>query len=523
MTPLRGRVASARASLHGATGATAAANLVILAGAALGGIVSARALGPAGRGQLALATLWPTLIQIVGGIGLQSSCSYHVALWPDRRAALLSWLRFVIPVQVIAMTAASAATLWALCLELRLDRLLAAEYSTWAAGATISLYGVCCAQGSRDFARFNVLRLIAGALPGMLMLAGAATLRLTPAEAGAAYLLPVWWSALLAGKWLNRLGRPPVPEPLSRQERRSVWSYGWRSVASLSGSILNSSADQLTLGLLVPVSSLGIYSGAASASSPLASLVGSVGMVRLPTVAALTGEAKTAAAWRAIRQATWSLALVAPVLAVALPWAVPYVYGARYAAAVVPAEILLLGTALSALAGVADDMLRAHGRPGFVSVTQGAGGVITAVGTFLFARHLLTAVSAASSLGFAFAFALALVRLRAATRRPPGHAVAARGRGLASSRGAAVLDRFHDDVPANPYQHVGRDIEVDNAARSLTDPDPPNRSAHDRPGAKTGGFPVTKTAQPPSWRVTVTRQGLPDEPDAAHDGSAPLP
>jgi O-antigen/teichoic acid export membrane protein len=425
MTVLRGRAAAARSLLGGATGTTAAANLVILAGGALGGIVSARALGPAGRGQLALATLWPTLIQIVGSMGLQSSCSYHIAQWPRRRAALLRWLRFVIPFQAVAMTAVSAATLWALCLELRLDRILAAEYSTWAAGATISLYGVCCAQGSRDFARFNQLRLIAGAVPAVLMLAGAAALRLTPAEAGAAYLIPTWGSALLAGLWLHRLGRQQGAEPLSPAERRSVWSYGRRSAASLSGYTLNSNADQLTLGLLVPVSSLGVYSAAAAASSPVASLVASVGMVRLPTVAALTGEAKTAATWRAMRQATWTLGLVAPALAVALPWAIPYVYGARYAAAVVPAEVLLLGTALSALAGVADDMLRAHGHPGFVSITQGAGGLITAVGTLVLARHSLSAVAAASSLGFAFAFALALARLRAASRRVPTHSAEA--------------------------------------------------------------------------------------------------
>src|SRR5260370_16419510 len=101
------------------------------------------------------------------------------------------------------MTAASAAVMWALCLEVRLDPLLAAEYSTWAAGATISLYGVSCAQGLRDFARFNAIRLITGAIPAVLMLAGAAALRLTPAEPGAPYLFPTWWRPLPLGT------RPP--------------------------------------------------------------------------------------------------------------------------------------------------------------------------------------------------------------------------------------------------------------------------------------------------------------------------
>jgi O-antigen/teichoic acid export membrane protein len=256
-------------------------------------------------------------------------------------------------------------------------------------------------------------------MPAVLMLAGAIAMRLTPAEAGAAYLIPVWCSTLLAGKWLHGACENSTPaEPLSPDQRRSVWSYGWRSVASLSGLALNRSADQLTLGLLVPASSLGIYSAAASASSPLPSLVASLGMVGLPKVAALSGEAKNAATWRAMLRATCALALVSPVLALLLPWAIPFLYGASYAGAVVPAEFLLLGTLFCALAVVTDDLLRAHGRPGFVSISQGAGGVITVIGTLVLGGHPLNAVAAVSSLGFVVAFMLALARLRAATRRP---------------------------------------------------------------------------------------------------------
>jgi O-antigen/teichoic acid export membrane protein len=435
MTRLRGRLSASRASLRGVTGATAASNFIILVSAAIGGIVSTRALGPSGRGQLAIVMLWPGLIQIIGSMGLPSSSSYHCASWPNRRAALLKWLRLIVALQAIAMTVVSAATLWTLCVMLRLDRPLAAEYTTWAAGATIALYGVCYAQGARDFARFNALRLISGAGPAALLLLGAATLRLTPAEAGAAYLIPTWCSALASAVWLHRLGDLP-DRPLSPAERRSVRSYGWRSAASLSGLTLNSNADQLVLGLMVPVSSLGIYSAASAASSPLASLVSSVGMVRLPAVAALTGREKAAATRRAMRQATFSLALMTPVLAAVLPWAIPFVYGARYAAAVAPAEILLLGTVFSALTSVADDMLRGHGHPGFVSISQGAGAAVTAIGTILLARHSLSAVSAASSLGFAFAFALAFARLRAATRAnsdSPAPPAAALNRGIGSA------------------------------------------------------------------------------------------
>jgi O-antigen/teichoic acid export membrane protein len=134
-------------------------------------------------------------------------------------------------------------------------------------------------------------------------------------------------------------------------------------------------------------------------------------------------------------RATCAVVLISPVLAILLPWAIPFVYGARYTAAVVPAEILLLGAVFSALTVVADDLLRAHGHPGFVSISQGAGGVITGAGTLLLHGHPLSAVAAASSLGFVVAFALALVRLRAATRRhhEPKHSVAQQTRRVSPS------------------------------------------------------------------------------------------
>jgi O-antigen/teichoic acid export membrane protein len=416
MTRLPGKAGIARA-LRGATGTTTATNCAILACAAVTGIVSARELGPAGRGQLAIAGLWPALILTVGSLGLQSSCSYHFAQWPTRRTALLRWLRLGIIMQASAMTAVSMLVLWILWVDLRLGLILAIEYSTWAAAATISRYGVCCAQGSSEFARFNMIRVVSGVGPAVLMLACAAALRLTLAEAGAAYVIPTWCSAFLASKWLRGTRDNASAEPLSPRERRSVLSYGWRSAASLSGLALNQNADQLTLSLLIPASSLGIYSAAASAPSLLPSLVASIGMVGLPRVAALTGAAKSAATWRAMLRATYSVLLVSPVLAILLPWAIPFVYGTRYSAAVVPAEILLLGTVFSALTVVADDLLRAHGHPGFVSISQGAGGAVTGVGALMLDGHPLSAVSAASSLGFVVAFALALARLWTATRR----------------------------------------------------------------------------------------------------------
>lgn len=439
------RVALARPSA-----ATTLANLVILAGAAVAGVVSARALGPAGRGQLAIVVLWSALIHLAGSTGLHSSCAYHLARWPGRRAALAGWLRRIAARQAVAMTALSAGVLYWLHLRLGLPALLTAEYATWAAAGTMALYGASYAQGCQDFARMNAMRILAGGAPAVLMAAGALALRLTPAEAGVAYLAPVWAGAVLACVWLRRASRAADQSPLCPHERRAIWSYGWRSLASLSSLMLNNSSDQITLGFLVPASAVGVYSVAASASTPLPSLLASLGMVGLPTVAALVGPAKAAAAWRTLRHAVMMLAFAAFPLAGLLPWAIPAVYGGQYSSAVLPAEVLLGGAVFAALATVTDDLLRAHGHPGFVSLTQGAGGAVTVTGILLAGGRPLPTVAFVSSLGFALAFSLSLGRLWTVTRR--------------LSPGIEVPDRVGGDLLTNADDRVGGDVKVHHAA-----------------------------------------------------------
>jgi O-antigen/teichoic acid export membrane protein len=423
MNNIRGIKIRVGRSLKGPTARTTISNVTILATNALAGVVSARALGPAGRGQLAIVVLWSALVQMLGNLGIPSSFAYYMARWPERRVSVTRWLMRVAALQAIAMTAASTGVLWWLHVRLAIPVWLTVEYIAWAAAASITLYGACHAQGIRDFARFNFLRTAPNIATSILLFGIAILVHLTPTEAGATYLIPTVGTSIIAAVWLRRATGDRATNRLSRHERHAIWSYGWRSLASFSGLALNRNADQIVLGLVVPVSSLGLYTAASAASSPLPSLVSSLGIVGLPRVTALTGKEKSDATWRITRRGVYSLVLISPVLAALLPWAIPFVYGPRYASAVLPGECLLAGTVFAALATITDDLLRAHGHPGFVSITQGVGGIVTIVGAVLLGGHPLSAVAIVSSLGFFAALVLALVRLAVATRRQASEAL----------------------------------------------------------------------------------------------------
>ena len=158
-----------------------------------------------------------------------------------------------------------------------------------------------------------------------------------------------------------------------------------------------------------------------------------------------------------------------------IPFAVPAAYGEHYSAAVIPGEFLLIGAVFTALTVVTDDLLRAHGNPGFVSITQGAGGVVTIVGTLLFARRSLTEVALVSSLGFAVAFVLALIRLWVATRQPvnsgttsvrAGRTGFAKSPSLRLSQPIAIPDRFSADFLAEPDYRICRNAKIYDAPTS---------------------------------------------------------
>ena len=418
---LRARGARVLAILRGPTVTTTLTNLLIMGSNAIGGIASARALGPDGRGQLTVVMLWSALINVVGILGLPSACTYYAARWPGRREALVRFFIRAAAWQAAAATVVSAGLLWWLRIRLHLPTVLTAEYVTWAAAAEIGLYGMCFAQGIQDFRYVNLIRALTSAAPTVPLLALVIVVRLTPSEAGGAYVIPAWVGAAIAYRVLRRSRGTGQTPAVTWGERGSIFSYARRNLVSFSSLALNANSDQMILGMLVPVGALGLYSVAASASSPLPAFVTSISAVGMPAVAALNGRARAAATWQTLGRALLPLAVLAPACAVALPWLIPALYGPHYTNAIVPAELLLIGTAFTALTVVADDLLRAHGHPGFVSITQGAGALVTIVGALLLARRSLDAVAIFSSLGFVVAFLLAVARLRMITRPDGRH------------------------------------------------------------------------------------------------------
>src|SRR4051794_22691603 len=77
------------------------------------GVLTARMLGPDGRGFLALFIVVPSTIAQLGGLGLSLACTYYIARFPSKTRLIVRAVRRPALVQVGVLTLVHVAvTIW---------------------------------------------------------------------------------------------------------------------------------------------------------------------------------------------------------------------------------------------------------------------------------------------------------------------------------------------------------------------------------------------------------------------------
>ena len=327
------------------------------------GILLARALGAEGRGELAAAIIWPSLLAGLGSLGLADAATFHaarrtagtavvagtaLALALAQSAALVAAGLLVVPLALGGYEDDTTRTALLYLLFIPLNLL------------TLALLGVL--SGLQRFRAFNGLRLlvIVGSAAGIggLWLAD----DLSVAAAAVVYLVANALTLLGAvAAVATSLERRPG---FDRSLARGLWGYGLRSHTSSVPLMLNTRVDQLLISLVLAPVQLGLYVVAVTLTS-ITSLIGSsVAMVSLPTIARLEDEeARRALARRHISLTMLvSAAVTVPLVLLARPL-IEVFFGAAFAGAVDAARVLLAAAGVLATGRVLASILKAVGRP----------------------------------------------------------------------------------------------------------------------------------------------------------------
>lgn len=377
----------------------------------LTGVLTARLLGPEGRGLLAGAILWPSIFAAFATLGTHQMLSLRAAESSVDRKELVS--RGI--ALALLLGALGMAVGWLLLPLLVPDN----EGGMLTLGRVFLLFiplNILVSQlqaidlGRRSIRRLNFTRLMLAPVQLFLVcvlwtLGWTEVLYFVVAQLIANAVTLAWrWSKESAssvrpcfdGRWMQAL------------------VYDSRSFFFTNvGYLLQTQLDRVFILWMLPVENLGVYVIALGCAGVHMTVTRSLGLVVFARGVAMELHEAMDDFTRLFRQAVIVSAALSVVIAALLPLAVPMLFGKDFGAAVLPAMILVLGNLFGSLASLADDALRAQAKP--MAGLQGrflGSGVFLGLAFVLHAEFGIIGVAAASGAGQAVFLAWMVRRIR---------------------------------------------------------------------------------------------------------------
>jgi O-antigen/teichoic acid export membrane protein len=422
---------------------TTATNLLISVVNVVTGILVARLLNPAGRGELAAILNWPTLLGMLTTLGMTEALVYFPARERTRAG------RYLGTSLVLAM---SASVVLVVVGWLVMPILLAAQDPSVVSGARWYLLQVPVAaviglvisplRGIGDVRAWNVLR----SAPTLIWLA---TLTVFALRGGRPEPTTVAISFVGARACLAPLAALFVRHRLRQQLRPdpslapALVRFGLPCALATLPTTLNVRLDQLLIAAFLPPGDLGLYAVAVSWSTLSSPVMAAFGNVLFPRVAEHTDpEAGAALAARGVRTAVVLSTVLTAGALVITPFGLPLLFGHRFDVAVPTALVLTVAGAAFGVSSVQQEVLRGLGRPSAVLWSQLAGLGVTLAGLAVTVPSGgLAWIALASVAGYGTAALALLINLVRATGLSPVAFIVPRAADLRAMRTALHLSR----------------------------------------------------------------------------------
>ena len=379
------------------------------------GIVSARALGPSGRGVFVALTTVSQLAGLLFAVGVANSLSYYIARRPEDGPRLLTtWTAMLVPLTAVAIAIS----------ELLLPTIFSGDQQAIDLGRWFMLsivlvvglelnYGLLL--GMHDFFVYNVLRFAQAALIAAAFVVLWVADEMTVENALIAAIVGST-TAMAAG-----LARSVVRVGVGRVDPRlgatSLW-YGVRGQGSTVATNVTARLDVAMLPAFVTNANVGLYSVAANLSLIVHQLSNTFAGLVLPAAASDPERGRIK-----VIGSLWASLVVAGALAVVLAlFARPLiglVYGDSFRDAAEPLLLLLPGVVLFAGSSILAAGVYAAGRPFTATFAQLLGMGVTVVGLFVFLRSGgITAAAIVSTVSYATVFLAMLIAYKRVSDTP---------------------------------------------------------------------------------------------------------
>jgi len=378
------------------------ANATILFCGLVTSLLSAWALGPAGRGDLLVVTLWPPVCALLVTFGLDQAHRYWVAKDPLCISILFS---------NAILFAAIAGPVTLLLSELIIPHLVGERspetmrlvriYLVNIPAALVQFLMIGLLEGARRFGWAGAARLmffvVQAVVYFLLWIYGRFTV-----ETAALTLIIAQFAAMTLSLFAVLRELKPRWEPSWRKWKEAL-GYGVRDYPGVVADFTTLRLDQLLLGGMASSAAIGLYFIAVRLSEITAIMAGSVADALMPEVAASQADRAERLLGRSLRLTLYTHLLVLVPLWILAPLILRYVYGESFLAATATLRILLLASVVLSAGGVMISGLRGFGHPGISTIARLASAVVTVISLLLLLPRLGIVGAAVASLLSAYA------------------------------------------------------------------------------------------------------------------------
>jgi O-antigen/teichoic acid export membrane protein len=333
------------------------------------GILTARALHPQGRGELAAILLWPQLLSGALTLGLPSAVTYHMRLQPEKVKSFL-WSGLVLG--VLLGTFATGVAVWLAPYLLHQYSAEIVLISQWLMPNLIVgiflLIGRAALEANRSFIKSGVV--LTG--PPLITLSTLTVLailhRLTPISAAFTYTLSGVPACIYLYSQLPITFRHTFRETVAAG--RTLLSYGIRSYGIDLCGALGFYLDQALVVSLLSPEKMGVYVVALSASRVMNVPQQALAAVLFPSMVGLSREQIGVLVKRALRVAG-SVALLSSLATLVFGRVLlRLLYGPAFATVNGTLGLLTIEAALSGCVTVLAQAFMASDRPGVITAQQ---------------------------------------------------------------------------------------------------------------------------------------------------------
>jgi O-antigen/teichoic acid export membrane protein len=374
----------------------------------LTGIMSARMLGPAGRGEFAAINVWPLGIVLLLSVGINQGIAFHlgrrnfslseVATTTTAIGFIQSVLAIIIGLLVVPVVLAKYSP------EVRL---LGITFVLLTPALILSGYPANFFQGLQDMHRFNLIRVVAPSVYclglAVLYLARRGTLQgviywqLFGYVAALSFGLVMAWHFLRPRFQWNRAALP------------AIIHYGLRVQATNLTNYFNQRIDQMMLSLFVSPNQLGLYAVAVTLSTAVTVFPQAAGIVTFSRGSGQDQDHARKTIGHSFRASLVWLLAVCVILFAFAPSLIRLVFGPAFEGSILACRILLPGALVTGLNQVLYNGASALGRPGLPSIAEGISMALTAIGLYLLIpRYGYLGAAMVSTVAYTVSFLLML-------------------------------------------------------------------------------------------------------------------